>query len=612
MKTLTHAFLPTRQLLERLVYIILAFFSSLGVSPLVKQASKNPYNIENPLNGTGFNPDNNYITLIFIILATIGLSILFIRLSQTKFRWVIKLITIGALVSTFAFTNFFANGPAYVNQTGKADEFHSGEQLSPTHAYLQGESLYDDIFFLRGAGVDVIFPSIGASLFGESIGGFLLLGDLMRAVALVGFLLLLSLLIRNVALFGITSLMFYSSQAVSLFEFRDLVVWITIGLIVALFKTNLRRIHRSIILGLLGLTVALSIYISIDRGIGLLATGTILFIILSLFNVQDGNKYSFSPKTLTRNLYNTLLLPLGMVVGILIPAVIMGTASFISFIKMSIIEIPRFGGLLVSQPYPELSSESYLFWGPVFIAISAGVLLYTLYSVRSTRNFNILLPLTVVFVFSLYCLKIGSNRIDLAKLATATAPLFLVALILLFIAVSYLYSTKKDRPSILLPSILLAGCMIIFSQLDISRLIPSSSSTVSDVKEYIHKVKQPDDYWISDSLKETRNYIKSHTAQGDYIFAFTSNPIYYYVSDRRNPSRFYISWYADPTPYEQELLESLRRNPPKLIIYSDRSWTDAPDTISMQRRIPSVDNWILENFPVERLIGNTLIRERGN
>ncbi len=602
--------LKIRPIIEKIFYFIFSLLISISFSPLFKLPFSNEYAIENPLNNVGFNPNNNYLTIAFIIISTVGLYFLFLYLANTRFKWILKSTIILSLVLIFSFTTFLSTGPAYANSEGYADEFHSGEQLSPTHALREGDDLYSEIFFLRGAGVDVIFPSIGASLFGEAIGSFLFLGDAMRVLALIAFLVFIAILIPDILIFGVIAYLFYSSAALSLFEFRDIIVWMIFALMYFAFKQRTSPKVTYAFFIATGALIGLSPFVSIDRGIGLLAIGAGMAIILLFFSKDKNNAYKFNPRKYKDNWKNSAALLFGVVLGVIVPSVLIGWDGFINFVKMSFLEIPKYGGLLVSQPYPPFEYESILFWSPVLIAIASIILMITIYRINLIRYFNTLIPLSALLLFSVYALKIGSNRIALGKLVTATTPLMLAAALLLILSCVLIYKHKSARLVLIAPTVILASCMIVFSQLDITKLFTPTDSSVVQAKSYIHKVKQPDNFWISPEMKEVKDYVQRNTTPDDYLFSFTSNAMYYYVTDRKNPSRFYINWYTDPSPYETELLESLKERPPKIVIYSNNTWTDAPDTISMAIRTPKVNEWLLAEYPVSTTIGQTVILSR--
>lgn len=596
--------------LTDLAILAIAFFSALSLSPLFQLPFSNPNNISNPLNTSGFNPSNNYTTILFIIIATLILGFLFKKLLSSRFAWTLKIIAIIVLSINFSFSNIFDTYPAYIAiENGYVDEFHAGEQLSPAHAFLNGSVPYSEILFLRGLGVDVLFPAIGMSILGESISNFSLLSELTLLIGLGSFLLLLAFLIRSSLLYWLVSLAFYISAGVSIIEFRDVITWLFIGLLFWIFKAGIKSRTRNILLFAIGVTSITGMFVSIDRGIGILASTALLGILLSLFSVVENNVFKFNPKQLLSNVKKIIYLPIGLMTGVITALLFLRWDAFIAFIQMSFFEIPKFGGLLVSQPYPSLSPESVLFWTPAILAIICAYTLYVLWTNRSIRNNNVLIPFTVLLVLSLLFLKIGSNRIALAKLASATTPLFLLAILLLIVCIGLIYKYASQRHLIVIPTTLLIIVIPLFMQLQFPKLITQPQFNIHDARQYMKLIKLPDNHWVSPRTQAVQNYIQSKTTEDQTIFSFTSNPFYYYVADRQNASRFFISWFTDPQPYTNELLTALKENPPAVIIYEDTTWMDMPDNISMKERIPEVDKWITSTYQKHTIIEGVVILE---
>ena len=576
------------------------------LAPLVHVGYKNPYNISNPLNITGFNPNNNFYMFFFVIFATILLFIAFKHIYYSKYRQSLKIVVIVLLMASFFLTTLLIN-PSYTI-AGILDNFHAGEQLSVINAFLNGSSLYNNIFFLRGAGVDVVIPVLGMQIFGQSIGGFIMTMDFLQLSALFSFLVLLAFLIRNPLKYGVVSTLFYVSNAVSLIQYRDISVWIIIGLLLLLFKLKLKNLHKKVILFLIGFVSIFNLYVSIDRGTLLTLLSVLLFLSLIILSADEDNKYILCPKLWKKNLMNgPLYLIGGLCFGLLIPALLLGTDSFISFIKMTLIEIPAFAGLLVSQPIPPLFSDQYLFWAPVFIAISTGLLLIALYKLGYKKYLNKLVPYTLIFIFGVLCIKGGTNRIHITKMASVITPLYIASMLILIFAITLFLKYNKTRLKLLLPIVALLVTFCIFDQLDLSKILFQPSYNRAQLSSYKHRLDKSDDSWLNEDTKAVKKYVTENTNKNDYVFSFTSDPLYYYVTNRKNPSRFYISWYADPQPYTDELLKSLKANKPAIIIYKESTCWDAPDTIAMEARIPEVAKWINENYTTRIKLSNVIL-----
>jgi len=114
--------------IKNLLILVLSFFTSLMLAPLVHVGYKNPYNISNPLNTSGFNPDNNFYLFLFIIIVTILLFLGYRCLYRSKYRQLLKFVIIILLAASFFTANLLIN-PSYT-VAGILDNFHGGEQLS--------------------------------------------------------------------------------------------------------------------------------------------------------------------------------------------------------------------------------------------------------------------------------------------------------------------------------------------------------------------------------------------------------------------------------------------------------------------------------------------------
>ena len=199
-------------------------------------------------------------------------------------------------------------------------------------------------------------------------------------------------------------------------------------------------------------------------------------------------------------------------------------------------------------------------------------------------------------------------------MATTTAPLYLATVIIFGYAYQYI-RTKKLREiltaQILFPFITVGIVALCFFGARAEKAFHLPTPDIrAQISSYRQILSRPDEQWIDERTDQVRRYITKHSSKSDYIFAFTSNPIYYYLTNRKNPSRFYISWYADPQPLTDELLNDLKKNPPKLIIYKEATWMDYPDNQTMQHRLPEVHQWMKENYKKSTTISNTEILEK--
>jgi len=579
----------------------------MSLAPLIQVPYSNPYNISNTLNSIGFNPNNNYYGIIFVIGGTLAFFLLFRKLYLGRFAWLIKAVLIAALIANYGLVNSLLT-PGYTDGAGIIDNFHAGEQLSAVNQFNAGQGLYTGTFYLRGAGVDVLLPALGLKMLGGSIGGFILTMDALEVLALLSFLILLAFLIRNAIAYAVTAVILYLSNALSLTQFRDIPVWFVVGLVLLAFRRNsMSRSRRWSLFALIGFLSSLELFMAVDRGVLLVILSLLTALIAVFFTADKNNQYDLSVSRWRSNISTSLSVIAGLFLGVLVPTLLLGWDGFIAFMRMTFIDIPAFGGLLVSQPFPVFASGTYMFWGPILLAITTGYLLLKLYGSSKDRDYNKLLPYSLLLAFGVLCLKAGANRIALSKLATVTTPLVLVCLLILIYAVTIAYHDKRTRPALILPILICSTVMLVFAQLDTTKIQYKTTYTRAQFAAYKGWPSRPNSSWTSTETNAVKDYILNNTNAHDYVYAFTSDPMYYYLADRRNPTRFNVSWFADPQPYTDELLKSLKANRPKLVVYKEGTWMDAPDNVSMEDRIPEVNEWLLANYPNQKNIGNTTI-----
>ena len=370
------------------VLLIISFMTSLTVAPLFLLPFRNPDSISNPFNAIAYNPSNNYYQIIFIIVVTLGLFCLCRRLYSAKYSWAIKVAVAFILLSNFFFFNVanIAQGypyeVIYANGPQSMDNFHSGEQLAPASAFLEGRSPYDEIYFLRGAGIDILVPTLGFALFGKSIGSFLLINHILMLVTMAGFLGLLAYFVRGVITYAVVAALFYISDAMSLVQLRDITVWACIGLVVYIFSRSITPKRKNVAMATLGALASLELYIAIDKGILLIVLASLTIACLTLFRPDRRNQYSLDFAEWKQGARSSLYVVAGLAAGFVVPALILGWDAFVKFTAMTFVEIPKYGTLLVSTKFPPLFTPEYLIWGAVILSITTGFLLIRLFEVR--------------------------------------------------------------------------------------------------------------------------------------------------------------------------------------------------------------------------------------
>ena len=97
--------------------------------------------------------------------------------------------------------------------------------------------------------------------------------------------------------------------------------------------------------------------------------------------------------------------------------------------------------------------------------------------------------------------------------------------------------------------------------------------------------------------------IKLYTQKGDPIFVIPLNPVFYYLTDRVNPTLY--DWIL-PGMLDQagqtKVVEQLRANPPKMMIYVDIP-IDGREDRRFARYAPAIFDYIKKNYILDEVIG---------
>ncbi|MDA0692413.1 MAG: glycosyltransferase family 39 protein [Nitrospinae bacterium] len=104
-------------------------------------------------------------------------------------------------------------------------------------------------------------------------------------------------------------------------------------------------------------------------------------------------------------------------------------------------------------------------------------------------------------------------------------------------------------------------------------------------------------------LEEVVNRIEIYTNKGDPILALPLNPVFYFLTDRINPTRYDWILPGMLTPEEEKgMVEQLKTDPPKMIIYVDIP-IDGKEERRLTNYAPQLYGFIVENYRFDEMIG---------
>ncbi len=578
------------------IALLFSTSAAMIISMIVRLPFSNPYGLAGPVVNLQFNPHTNTLRfLVFLIGSVIGFYIIKPFIAK-HFSLAVRVYTTSALLLSL-FLSFCSD---YLRNYSQIDMFHIGERVSPGSAmYFFGQKPFTNIFFLHGALNDALTSFFAFKIFSPNIGSFFLLDYLIGIVAFSLLLLVLNLLIKNNFIFGLIAVFFMGSLPLRDVQ-RDLFV-LSYLLLIIFFVRN--KLSEKTLFTLTSLVSVLSLYHSIDRGIYLILTHGYFLTAYILSTTWLNHKKNFKPIFLFKQAL-ALLNPniLGAGSALLLGIVIFSWQGFVEFLKITFFYIPQMSPLMFDYVYPKPSLATFsLYWLPILLIIINVIVTIELFRKLNKKNLRETMLQSVVVVLGLLFYKSALGRSDFGHVQYAVPFTFMAV----FVFCDFFW----QRTRILFRPLLIGICLLLFSLpfFRYEQILPWRPTSWHDIKIFFSLPTIADDYWLTAETKLVRDYIVGNTKETDFVFVFSNEVLYYHLLHRPSPTRFYITWFAEPNFFHQEALADLAAHRPKYIIYSSALWTNEIDLIPNTKRLAAINDWILANYDFDKQIGNTVI-----
>jgi len=602
------------QRLSSYLLIFSTFFVSILFALLtydyIKLPYSNPWSISGPLTKIKYNPNNDIIRYLYIILMpVIGLLIVTSLTNIKKSiigKWepAINLPYILRMVSYILLLIFviiyIGNSYMYHNDPSPLDSFHEGETLGMAIDYQNGKVPYKETIFVHGPLQDPLRSVFAFEIFGKSIAASRTLTALLEIVVHILFVLALYYLFdKNICFLAISLSLLILVQSLHSHGInfsipsRDIPLYlfiITATMLSNKIKLDLPsgNIRLNILFFLWTFIPTIAFSYSIDRGFYLSFVALITLIIMYSFYWKTVRSYTFSIST-------------GYMLGILIFGLSIKFA-YIDFIKFSFLTMPKYKELMDGFIY-KFTKLSYLI-PVIMISVNIYWIFYKFICFKGNQNISFVMKLkkfySLYFMEILLCLlsvtyfRSALGRSDLGHVFYVLAPVFIS---ICFILVKhYLNSTldkfKKYR------QIILSTLTLIIVLISITVYYPH----VRLNKLYTLPLGIPDNKIIPKSYIPVISYIRSHLNDNEYFFTMTNEASWYYFIDRLCPTKFPVVWFAMPLFYQDQVVRDLKNNNVKLVLYKNRHWANAIDGFTNQERLPRINNYIRNNYSPFKVI----------
>lgn len=602
--------------LSSCLIFILTFITGLIIYGFIQLPFVNPWGVTGPLTAIQYNPANNIIRfLLIIILPSLFLVALNFNKSIKGFLVLKangaedflkpadpapnKSITVLKICLYFlVFTSIFLIAGNLFTYEGiyPLDTFHAGETLGAAVDYLNGKIPYRDTLYIHGVFEDPLRSVIAFKLFGHSIASVRMFESILQVFTLLLFSMAIYYIFDKNIFYA--SVSFFILQIFLLFKpagtgfalmSRDIPFYIFLIVAAALKKiienNDFRegKLKTCFYLFLFSFIPILSFAYSIEIGFYLSAASLIYSFAIYLFFLRK-DIFKFIASSLS-----------GYILGIIALGITLKWAYY-DFFKFTFIIMPQYKELMDGYVYrfkqfeylfPVLLISLLFYWLTfrfiTFAAPDKNSLLNKIKSFYSAYFLEILLLISSVFFF-----RGALGRADIGHVYSASAPVFILFAYILTKYSLSLYFYKNGLKNFVMSfivSFMLIAVIMSF---------------------YIPKMNYKGFYRFSPEVSDTafipQNYIKTiiflreNLGNGEEFLTMTSEAIWYYFINKPCPTRFPVVWFAMPYFYQNEIVEDLKRRNVKFVLYKNNNWSNAIDGFTNEIRLPIVIAYLKKHY----------------
>ncbi len=487
---------------------------------------------------------------------------------------------------------FYKNIGYMLNYKNSIDMFHLGEKISPSLGLMIfGKKSITDIFVLHGYFLEVWESIIAFRFFGIAIGSYLFFEVLLISISYFLFFFLLNKLIKNDLIF-ISACLFFVGTHIRLRIANNLIFLLFLLVSIHLLKNK----SSSILLIFQSFLVFFNFLYAIEQ-----AYYGLLFLFVFMLIKFSFLKF-FKKKLPVFNYFLSYIV--GFLIFFLVGVLILGISGLKQYYH-DLFFIPKLGYMLFSQNYPPLSFQFfYPYYLPFLIVFSN--ILFIAYALLKRELKNIASYLFIFLLGLSYFISIFARAdlrfisYDISNINFFLWPLFVSTFMVMDFTIQ---KSKIITQKILVFFILLVQILPFFNY----KNFVLKNFQIKNIINFINLPKYSDSFWLSKEQQNVVNFIKNNTSKNDYIYVFNDESLYYYLTQRNNPTKYYLAILTEPTVTQRSVIDRLKKYRPKYIVYHSSYWSNKIDEIPQSARLYMINSWLLKNYRHSTKIGSTTL-----
>jgi len=348
-------------------------------------------------------------------------------------------------------------------------------------------------------------------------------------------------------------------------SFRDIII--------VLFLISVLLINKSFFNFLTGLLAAISLFISIDRGIYI----NLIFLFLIFFFTLIKQKKKIS------------LLLLGF---------LSGWTLCINFFGIQELEFFFLNTLQIIKSKPFI--DSYIYPNPIFskdwpatkglLIISAGIVLFVKeLFINNEDNDEIKLLILVLFLISILTYLNALGRSDQYHIKYSLG--FTIILITFLLLKQNLIKLKISINSLKLKTALI----IIFFFIILLKDFDKKNFKI-DINKITYFTNLDNNFFLEKKFAEAMKYYSEVSTNDKCLAYLTNEAVIPFLIKKKPCSKYYITWFAATKNQQNEYIKKLEINRPKYLLFESPMSKDGVDGIKNSIRHPIIFEYIKKKY----------------
>jgi hypothetical protein len=527
------------------------------------------------------------------------------------------LLLIFCLFVSVVYADIFSGENAAVNWMFLGEE---GENLAWVQCVSQGGVYAKDFFCLYGP--MLIYPLVWfMKLFGATVVPARVYSQLLDLLAFAIYLLVFNRILRNKAVFVVTSAVFVLMLANSIgLSPNATILRVALGILTIYLIENGVERNKAYYVFVAGIVLGQSLLFSQEVGVCAgLASGAMLML------------HAWREPVARKLTGQICLLMLGLILSLLPMLSYFAVKGALGDVLKGLYLYPRlvtlgYGGtpfpaitdFLQSPFQPEVFTPLWI----ITVYVTAAIALTVLLALRRAGPTSFLA--TGLLVFGVLLFRAALGRSDGFHYMFVAPPALMLLFICLdnsvtkagagqFLSVRILRGVGGGFAGI---TVLLAFICAPFFKIQMARLIAapqkiSELARLGATKEERYVLDRAGialDKKSKADFIAIRTFLDSETKPGDYVMFFPNEAAYYFLFNRRNPTRYVISYFAATSEQRREMIADLERHKPEYLLYSLETWRvdDIPEHI----QLPELVDYIGRNYETDRSFADVVVMRR--